>query len=716
MDQQKPAIYEFGEFRLDALRLSLTTADGRTVPLKPKACEILLALIESRSQVATKDELMRRVWGGAFVEEGNLTVNLSSVRKALGDSTDRPRFIITLPGKGYRFVADVREVSERVPESESESHEAESAPPSAKSRPAWWRWVWIGAAVVMLGLGAVVAWAIYRTRHPAAPLPFANFRLTKLTTSGNARSAAISPDGRFVAYVIEENQAQSIWLKQLNAAGDRSILGPLNETHLAGLVFSKSGDEIYFLKSDQANPGALVRTGLLGGKLEKLADDVDSPPALSPDGRTVAFIRGMPTNNSTALFVLPAAGGEARPLASRAAAKGFVISANPAWTEDGKNLICAVEDADDRGSYFGLVRIDAATGQAAVLPSPRFTRIDQIALLSSNRGLLVAGATEATSALNQIWHLANPEGTARRITNDLYDYRELSVTADGGTLIAVKKDVQTNIWLAPGLSDERATQLTNTNYDGAEGLAYAANGDLIYTSRGTDALDLWSLSPDGAKRQLTFGKGNNTLPAVSPDGRSVAFVSTRSGAQHLWIMSIDGSNARQLTNGDDDGAPDWTPEGTAIIYRTYVKGVPFVFTVPAGGGTPAQLTDKLSGPPRVSPDGKKILVQIRAADLAVPKLSLVDIKGGPTEADFDTTSARYQWLPDGRSFIYVNASQDNAMNLRRQAVDPHQPPEQLTHWPAERIYAFALTRDGKTAAVARGRNLSDVVLFAQTVK
>jgi Tol biopolymer transport system component/DNA-binding winged helix-turn-helix (wHTH) protein len=712
MDQQKQAIYEFGEFRLDALRLSVTTVDGRSVPLKPKACEILLALIESRGQVATKDELLRRVWGGAFVEEGNLTVNLSSLRKALGDSADRPRFIVTLPGKGYRFVADVREITDVVTEPDAVSRPTERT----KSRPSWRRWIWIGGAAGILGLGAIVVWAVYYARRPAAPLPFASFRLTKLTTSGNARSAAISPDGKFVAYVIEENQAQSIWLKQLNAASDRSILGPLSDTHLAGLVFSKSGDEIYFLKSEKASPSALMRTGLLGGKMEKLADDVDSPPAVSPDGRTVAFIRGMPASDSTALLLVPAAGGEARPLASRSAAKGFVISSNAAWTEDGKNLICAVEEADEKGNYFGLIRIDAGSGQAAVLPSPRFTRIDQIALLPSNRGLLVAGATETTSALNQIWHLTFPEGTARRITNDLYDYRELSVTADGATLIALKKDIQTNIWLAPELSDARATQLTNTNYDGAEGVVYAANGDLVYTSRGTDTLDLWSVSADGAKRQLTSGAGNNTLPAVSPDGRQVAFVSTRSGAQQVWGMNIDGSNARQLTNGEDDGAPDWSQDGAAIVYRSYRKGVPFVFTVPVGGGTPIQLTDKMSGPPRVSPDGRKILLQIRSADLAAPKLSIVDIKGGAAEVIFDTTSARYQWSPDGRSLVYVNGLQDNAMNLRRQAVDPHRPPEQLTHWKTDRIYAFALSRDGKTAAVARGRNLSDVVLFAQIVK
>lgn len=714
MDQQKQAIYEFGEFRLDALRLSLTTtADGRVVPLKPKACEILLALIEKRGQVATKEELIRRVWREAFVEEGNLTVNLSSLRKALGDSADQPRFIMTLPGKGYRFVADVREVPS-IPEPEA----SERSPSITAGQPAAsrWRWTWITMVVGLLAIAGIVALAIYFSRRPSAPLPFAAFRLTKLTTSGNARSAAISPDGKFVAYVVEENQAQSIWLKQLEPASDRSILGPLTDTHLAGLVFSRTSNEIYFLKSDKGTPSAIVRMGLLGGKMERLAEDVDSPPALSPDGRTIAFIRGMPSSNATGLFVVPANGGEARALASRPAATGFVISSNPVWSEDGKKLTCAVEEKDGMRNHAGLSRIEVASGQAEVWPSPRFTRIDQISLLSENRGLLIAGATEATGGLSQLWHLSPVDGTARRITNDLYDYREVSLTADGKTMVAVKKDVQTNIWLASDLTDAGATQITNTNYDGAEGMAFAPNGDLIYTARGAETLDLWILAADGAKRQLTFNDGNNMQPAVSPDGRVVAFTSTRSGAQHIWVMNLDGRGARQLTDGEDDGAPDWTADGSAIVYRSYVNGVPFVFSIPAGGGPPAQLTDRMSGPPRVSPDGTKILVQIRPSDLAKPKLSIVAITGGPAQAEFDITSGRYQWSAEGLSFLFINGALDNAMNLRRQAADPTRPPEQLTRWTTDRIYAFALSRDGKKAAVARGRNMSDVVVFNQVVR
>src|SRR5919112_418389 len=94
--------YSFGPFLLDASRRALLR-EGRPVPLKPKAFETLLALVRSRGRVVGKDELMRQLWPDSFVEEANLTQQVSLVRKALGDDPKEPRFIVTVPGRGYSF-------------------------------------------------------------------------------------------------------------------------------------------------------------------------------------------------------------------------------------------------------------------------------------------------------------------------------------------------------------------------------------------------------------------------------------------------------------------------------------------------------------------------------------------------------------------------------------------------------------------------------------
>ena len=104
------ATYEFGPFCLDGNK-KLLWRDGEPVALTPKVLDTLLSLIELRDRVVTKDELLERVWGGTVVEEGGLARNISILRKALGEKPDQHTYIVTVPGKGYRFVADVREAA-----------------------------------------------------------------------------------------------------------------------------------------------------------------------------------------------------------------------------------------------------------------------------------------------------------------------------------------------------------------------------------------------------------------------------------------------------------------------------------------------------------------------------------------------------------------------------------------------------------------------------
>jgi Tol biopolymer transport system component/DNA-binding winged helix-turn-helix (wHTH) protein len=111
MPEPEIVIFEFGPYRLDRVKRVLLR-EGAPVPLTPKALETLLALIENRGQILGKEELISRVWPDTTVEDGNLTVNISMLRKALGESPNEHRYIVTVPGRGYRFVADVRETQD----------------------------------------------------------------------------------------------------------------------------------------------------------------------------------------------------------------------------------------------------------------------------------------------------------------------------------------------------------------------------------------------------------------------------------------------------------------------------------------------------------------------------------------------------------------------------------------------------------------------------
>ena len=197
MALENKVLYEFDDFRLNPADHSLL-ASGKAVPLTPKSFEILVALIESKGRLVTKDELMRKIWPDSFVEEANLTVNVSTLRKALGDTADHQQYIETVPKLGYRFIAPVRELGNGdrletipsagparvVPESSSTKQPTLVAPLEPWRRAPWARWV--AAAVALAAIAVALGYWINRKatsppRVAAEPrrlaiLPFQNVK------------------------------------------------------------------------------------------------------------------------------------------------------------------------------------------------------------------------------------------------------------------------------------------------------------------------------------------------------------------------------------------------------------------------------------------------------------------------------------------------------------------------------------------------------------
>jgi len=115
MENNAPSAYVFEGFRLDVARRRLSAPDGQTLPLPARAYDVLVYLVENRARVVSKDELMRAVWSRVVVEENNLNQAIYNIRRALGDSRENPRFIVTIAGRGYQFIAAVRTDSGDVP-------------------------------------------------------------------------------------------------------------------------------------------------------------------------------------------------------------------------------------------------------------------------------------------------------------------------------------------------------------------------------------------------------------------------------------------------------------------------------------------------------------------------------------------------------------------------------------------------------------------------
>ena len=159
MSEQKQHFYQFGPFRLDPSKRRLLR-DGETLRLTPKAFDLLLVLVEESGRTVEKDELLERVWAGTIVEENNLNQNITTLRKLLGDSRQESQYIATIPGVGYRFVAEVRKTEDGFTQRRKEGAK------DAKAVPAPRRLVrYVPLLLVPLVL-AGVAYAFYRRENP----------------------------------------------------------------------------------------------------------------------------------------------------------------------------------------------------------------------------------------------------------------------------------------------------------------------------------------------------------------------------------------------------------------------------------------------------------------------------------------------------------------------------------------------------------------------
>ncbi|HYW69449.1 MAG TPA: DPP IV N-terminal domain-containing protein [Pyrinomonadaceae bacterium] len=722
MSKENRHFYEFGPFRIDT-RNRQVLRENEVVPLKAKAVDTLLLLIEGRGDVVAKDELMQRLWPDSFVEEANLTQNIYTLRKALGGD-----YIQTVPRRGYRFVADVKVADDtstdvivikertRTSVSYEEDFEPDAAAgsgngayadrlmlPAAKRRP---RLLW--AAAVLLGALALAlaGWFFMRTRAT----PFTSVKLAKFTTTGKALKVAISPDGKNVAYVLGEAGQQSIWLRQM-ASGKELQIVPPKKTDVYGVTFTRDGNYIFYVSQEQNSLAMLYQVPSLGGSPDKLMEDVDSPISFSPDGRQLAFIRFSPGNGS--IVIANSDGTGERALVTTRMTDALRIGPNgvlpPSWSPDGQIIACPVSINStqwDQTVYGFRVK----DGSAAPLTANHWPALGRIEWAPDGKGIVATIIENEATPEQQVWFVPYPNGESRRITNDLMDYRDLGITADARTLVTIQSEKKANLWLAAAADLDHPTQLTSTSYDGLNGISWTPDGKIVYTSQINGEQNLWMTEPHGAPKQLIAHAGFSEQPVVSPDGRYIVFLSNRNGQEHLWRIDIDGKHPTQLTHGRGDRQPTFTADGRAIIFRS---GSPAsLFRVSIDGGEPQQLTDTGGFDPNVSPDGKTIVCGYRPAPAAKNQIALLSVEGGQPKmiCDWPAEFGRIHWMPDGNGIAYA-PRQAGIGNIWMQPVSGGAP-AQLTHWNPNPIFSFDWSRDGKWLAYASGNLTSDVILIS----
>ena len=772
MNEQNQSTYEFGPFRLEAQK-RLLWRDGEIVPLKPKAFDTLLALVEGSGRLVGKDELMNRVWPDTVVEDGNLTFNISTLRKALGDDPRLHQYIVTIPGEGYRFVAGVRagfdelEVRERtrvtiekediVSELEARQTERPSlgtdenlslrtasaastgdlAPrqsslvvhhPRAGRRASA---LVVVPAVLVAAAMIFGAYHFFIRQHQSSNSKAAAFReitLTRLTNSGKVTLAAISPDGRYVVHVLAEGEGQSLWVRQVAVTAAGKQIVPPAQVRYGGLTFSPDGNYVYCVvfKANQTD-AELLQVPVLGGPARKLPVNANGPVSFSPDGKQLALVHTGTANGQTFLRIAGSDGGNMRTLATRRQPDFYRVNeTGPAWSPDGEMIACGVTSSDAHGNYESVVGVRVLDGAERSLTSQRWSSVRYMAWVADGSGLIIT-AKDKPSSPRQVWHLSFPGGEARQITNDLNYYTGVSLTAGYGQMVTVQNNQVVSIWVMPAEGmDERRT--SEGNASGAtkiasevgwlEEIAWTPDRKIVYRSHASGDANIWIMEADGTgAKQLTLDTHQHRGLSVSGDGRYVVFSSNRTGNFNIWRMNIDGSELKQLTEGSDETFPQCSPDNRWVIYQQgYGQVTPTLRRIPIGGGEATPLTNVAAQKPAVSPNGK--LIAYYYMDNSQWHIGVVPFAGGPPVKSFDLPATVYsrvvRWTPDGRALAYID-SPGGVSNILAQPLEGGLP-RQLTDFKEDSILAFDWSRDGRRLALVRGAETSDVVFIESSQK
>lgn len=715
MELKAKRIYEFGPFRLDTTELVLLR-NGNPVYLKPKVLETLLVLVENAGRILDKESLMKRLWQDTFVEESNLAVNISQLRKVLGQTENGPQFIETLPRRGYRFTAEVRELcgeeaalvireftQSRITIEEQEriiDHDAitvrsntvtgEMAPAGMGkfrlARLEFKKALAVGT-VTVVSVILLSGWLLLnRTRAPE----FRNIRIDALPNTGNSVGMAISPDGKFLAHVVLQDGRRSLRLRQLATGSDVQLIPP-GEAFYDRLMFSRDGNNIYYLsRSAKDSVQSIYVMPAFGGATKKLIEGAFHF-TLSPDNSRVAFLRNNKTESS--LIIFSPEGKEENTLASVAKPDSFL---HAAWSPDNDLIACTVATYQGAKRSAEIVGFRVKDGVQSAI-ARQWERVYGLEWISDGSGLILSGlGTEPSSTL---WLVSYPAGEVRRITNDAETYSDFTLSADSGTLVCSKTEIQHDLWLVPVRDPDQAHPITKGASSYLEP-SLTPDGRVVFVSRASGNADICIMDMTAAnQKQLTVNDATDRSPEVSADGNFIVFLS----GEQIWRMSIDGSGLKQLTHGNRDRSPRLSPDGKWLAYTTLSDSDSTLWRTTSEGEEPTRLSTRPFYCPAFSPDGKYLACVERSGGVP-PALTIMTFPGGQQTRAISLPKTalpvKLHWLPDASGIAYVD-HRNGASNVWVQPLDGGAP-TQLTAFASDQINDFGMSRDGTQLVVSRG--------------
>ena len=560
---------------------------------------------------------------------------------------------------------------------------------------------------------AAIAFAIYQWRVRAAndhkrASSFGSMHITRLTSSGNVVTAAMSPDGKYVAQVVRNPDGRWTMSVRQVVTGSDVVLVPPSGTPMRYLAFSKDGNYLYYTHAEEQTGSGyswLFQIPTLGGAPRKIAFDVDTIPTFSPDGTKMAFGRGYPPESKNAVVIANADGSAPRELIRT---ERLGVSPTPAhWSADGRKIITTMRTLEG-GLHAEVIEVDVATGKWITIGPKKWRRIQDTALLADGSGIVLATVANDGGNHSQIWLQPYPDGDPVRVTNDANDYATVSVTADGTALASTMETGGGDLVSCQGAEESGCKPLTSGTADQLPfEVAVASTGAVVYDLARGDGVDIAIVDGPGAVPRILTNDHDSNRPTITTDGKTIAFQSRRVGnVPGSFVMDSDGGGVRKVI---DAARPLISPDGKTIVAYGAAGNLMRLATA---GGTPVKVADRTNGSCAIDAQSQRLAYNYWKSENGknVLYVAIVPLAGGPqqTEMRFAATG-RFHFTPAGDGLLYVR-SLDGADNVYIQPLAGGQP-KQLTHFRTGEIGTFDVAPDGKLV-MSRGLRYSDVVLIS----
>lgn len=719
-----PAKRRFGVFELD-LRAGELRRSGLRIKLQEQPFQVLALLLEKPGEIVTRDDLRNRLWpADTFVDfDHSLNAAIKRLRDALGDSADNPTFVETVARRGYRFLAPVSTVS--VNDNEESSSAASGfavVVAETTSRPAtgfhlWWM-LGGGAAVILILIGIKLGLSLAQ-RPASQPQP----RISQLTANpadDRVRTAAISRDGRYIAF----SDVTGFYLREIDTGETHSIPLPAGFTATSVSWFPDSAHMVVTL-NDSGETASLWEISTLGGGARKISDDGRSP-SVSPDGTQIAFVRGTKMQNQ--IWLMAADGEQPRKLVGE---QGDFFGAI-AWSPEGTRVAYVKGRLSYAYGIRGGIELlnvsDQRVGTVVQLSTMGwFSAVNGPLAWTSDSHLIYSMAEAPPRQLDSnLWSIGidpggHPTAEPLRLTNDHGAVTSVTASGDGKRVAYIKGVPQPDVYVAKVDGPASISEPTRLTLDDRQDLPFDWMPDgksVLFISDRTGIFSVYRQAVDQTVPELLVGGSRPVLcPRLSPDGSQILYLvypswTVEASSISLMRVPVVGGAPQEvlqtkwLTNQQCARAP-----ATICLYSLVTNDTFALVNFDPFKGKGAQVYQVKDELPQLynwslSPDGSTLAIVRGKSGEDHPRIHLISLNGGDRWLSLEGLGVyALDWAADSKSLWAASVGdEENALlniDLQGHTRVVWRPRKLSVYWAIP-------SRDGRSLALHVGSNSANV--------